>query len=124
MCGDQRRAGAAEKIEHDTLKAGRLDELMLHPTVKPVAMIADAIKDVSRRGGGDKNLFYGSTHQMPLFPGTGALSECGVGNIWNAPLRAGDGGAQFREAMKTRIFLVIQSKSGSSNRRSARGSPT
>jgi DNA modification methylase len=34
----------------NTLKAGRLDELALHPTVKPVAMIADAIKDVSRRG--------------------------------------------------------------------------
>jgi len=28
----------------------------------------------------DKNLFYGSTHQLPLFPGTGALSETGVGN--------------------------------------------
>ncbi|MCW5738293.1 MAG: ParB N-terminal domain-containing protein [Enhydrobacter sp.] len=34
----------------NTLKAGRLDELALHPTVKPVGMIADAIKDVSRRG--------------------------------------------------------------------------
>ena len=33
----------------NTLKAGRLDELALHPTVKPVAMIADAIKDVSKR---------------------------------------------------------------------------
>ena len=33
----------------NTLKAGRLDDLRLHPTVKPVAMIADAIKDVSRR---------------------------------------------------------------------------
>ncbi len=34
----------------------------------------------------DKDLFYASTHQMPLFPGTGALSETGVGNIFNAPL--------------------------------------
>ncbi len=33
----------------NTLKAGRMDELALHPTVKPVAMIADAIKDVSKR---------------------------------------------------------------------------
>ena len=32
----------------NTLKAGRMDELALHPTVKPVAMIADAIKDVSQ----------------------------------------------------------------------------
>ena len=35
----------------NTLKAGRAEELALHPTVKPVAMIADAIKDVSKRGG-------------------------------------------------------------------------
>ncbi len=52
----------------------------------------------------DKNLFYGSTHQMPLFPGTGALSETGVGNIWNAPLREGDAGDVFREAVTSRIL--------------------
>lgn len=52
----------------------------------------------------DKDLFYGSTHQMPLFPGTGELSETGVGNIWNAPLREGDDGATFREAFTARIL--------------------
>jgi acetoin utilization deacetylase AcuC-like enzyme len=52
----------------------------------------------------DKDLFYGSTHQMPLFPGTGALNETGVGNIFNAPLRAGDGGERFREAFESRIL--------------------
>ncbi|MDX2307233.1 MAG: histone deacetylase family protein [Hyphomicrobium sp.] len=52
----------------------------------------------------DKNLFYGSTHQMPLFPGTGALGETGVGNIFNAPLREGDDGVQFREAFRSRIL--------------------
>ncbi len=52
----------------------------------------------------DKDMFYGSTHQMPLFPGTGALSETGVGNIWNAPLSAGDGGEVFAEAFKERIL--------------------
>ncbi len=52
----------------------------------------------------DKDLFYGSTHQMPLFPGTGALGETGVGNIWNAPLRAGDGGETFQEAIAGRIL--------------------
>jgi DNA modification methylase len=44
----------------NTLKAGRQAELALHPTVKPVAMIADAIKDVSRRGGVVLDLFGGS----------------------------------------------------------------
>jgi DNA modification methylase len=34
----------------NTLKKDRLNELALHPTVKPVAMVADAIKDVSGRG--------------------------------------------------------------------------
>ena len=34
----------------NTLKAGRMDELAMHPTVKPVQMIADAIRDVSARG--------------------------------------------------------------------------
>jgi acetoin utilization deacetylase AcuC-like enzyme len=55
----------------------------------------------------DKDLFYGSTHQMPLFPGTGALNETGVGNICNAPLKAGDGGAKFREAFETRILPAL-----------------
>ena len=44
----------------NTLKSGRLEELALHPTVKPVAMIVDAIKDVSRRAGIVLDLFGGS----------------------------------------------------------------
>ena len=40
--------------------AGRNDEIQLHPTVKPVAMIADAIKDVSKRNGIVLDLFGGS----------------------------------------------------------------
>jgi acetoin utilization deacetylase AcuC-like enzyme len=55
----------------------------------------------------DKDLFYGSTHQMPLFPGTGAVYETGVGNIFNAPLHAGDGGDRFREAYLSRILPAI-----------------
>jgi DNA modification methylase len=44
----------------NTLKAGRMDELALHPTVKPVQLIADAIKDVSERKGIVLDLFGGS----------------------------------------------------------------
>jgi acetoin utilization deacetylase AcuC-like enzyme len=55
----------------------------------------------------DKDLFYGSTHQMPLFPGTGALTETGAGNIWNAPLKAGDGKREFQEAFRTRILPAL-----------------
>lgn len=44
----------------NTLKPGRMDELAMHPTVKPVQMIADAIKDVSGRGDIVLDLFGGS----------------------------------------------------------------
>ena len=55
----------------------------------------------------DPDLFYGSTHQMPLYPGTGAVQETGAGNIFNAPLRAGDGSAEFRDAMSSRILPAL-----------------
>ena len=54
----------------------------------------------------DKTVMYCSTHQMPLYPGTGAVSERGEHNtIVNAPLRPGDGGDQFRDAMQSTILL-------------------
>lgn len=52
----------------------------------------------------DKNMFFSSTHQMPLFPGTGSITETGVGNIVNAPLNPGGRGTQFREAFETRVL--------------------
>ena len=55
----------------------------------------------------DKDLLYASTHQMPLYPGTGAPGETGVGNIWNAPLRPGDGGQPFRAAFESRILPAL-----------------
>lgn len=55
----------------------------------------------------DRDLLYGSTHQMPLFPGTGALDETGVGNIFNAPLKPGDDGDDFRDAFEARILPAL-----------------
>ena len=53
----------------------------------------------------DPTVMYCSTHEMPLYPGTGAVSERGEhNNIVNAPLRAGDGGDEFHEAFETRIL--------------------
>jgi len=53
----------------------------------------------------DKSVMYCSTHEMPLYPGTGAASERGEFNtIVNAPLRAGDGGAEFRIAFENMIL--------------------
>ena len=55
----------------------------------------------------DKSVLYCSTHQMPLYPGTGAVSETGVGNIFNAPLKAGDAGAEFQTAMEDIILPAL-----------------
>jgi len=53
----------------------------------------------------DASVMYSSTHQMPLYPGTGAVSESGEHDtIVNAPLRPGDGGSQFRAAFESRIL--------------------
>jgi acetoin utilization deacetylase AcuC-like enzyme len=53
----------------------------------------------------DKTVMYGSTHQMPLYPGTGAKNERGEHNtVVNAPLRPGDGGEQFRAAFENVIL--------------------
>ncbi len=53
----------------------------------------------------DKTIMYCSTHQMPLFPGTGAVGESGEFNtVVNAPLRPGDGGQAFRDAFDSRIL--------------------
>ena len=57
----------------------------------------------------DKDLFFASTHQMPLFPGTGAPNETGAANnIVNAPLRYGDGGEKFRTAFNDRILPALR----------------
>jgi acetoin utilization deacetylase AcuC-like enzyme len=53
----------------------------------------------------DQSVMYGSTHQMPLFPGTGAVGESGEHDtIVNAPLRPGDGRDAFRDAFESRIL--------------------
>ena len=58
----------------------------------------------------DPTVLYCSTHQMPLYPGTGAVGERGTHDtIVNAPLRAGDGREAFRAAMDDRIIPRIES---------------
>jgi acetoin utilization deacetylase AcuC-like enzyme len=53
----------------------------------------------------DPTLMYCSTHQMPLFPGTGASGERGEHDtIVNAPLAPNDGAAKFRAAFENVIL--------------------
>ena len=55
----------------------------------------------------EPSVFYGSSHQFPLYPGTGGYGETGVGNIVNAPLPPNSGGAEMRDAYNERIFPAL-----------------
>lgn len=57
----------------------------------------------------DADLFYASTHQFPLYPGTGARHENGVaGNVVNLPLRPFAGSAEFREAVENILLPRLE----------------
>ncbi len=55
----------------------------------------------------EPRVLYASTHQMPLYPGTGSAAETGVGNIVNVPLAPGSGSAEFRAAYAERVFPAV-----------------
>lgn len=56
----------------------------------------------------DAHVLYCSTHEMPLFPGTGAKRERGeFDTVVNAPLSAGADGTLFKEALETAILPAI-----------------
>jgi acetoin utilization deacetylase AcuC-like enzyme len=46
------------------------------------------------------NVLFVSSHQMPLYPGTGHRGETGCGNVLNLPLSPGDGSETFRSAWR------------------------
>jgi acetoin utilization deacetylase AcuC-like enzyme len=56
---------------------------------------------------GDPSVFYASSHQMPLYPGTGKSDETGVGNISNAPLDPETDGETMRDAYLNRIIPAL-----------------
>jgi acetoin utilization deacetylase AcuC-like enzyme len=56
----------------------------------------------------DPDLFYASSHQYPLYPGTGSPRERGIdGNVVNAALPAGSGSAAFRTAWADRLLPAL-----------------
>ncbi len=59
----------------NTRRAGRMDELALHPTVKPVRMITDAIRDVSGRGDIVLDIFGGSGSTLIAAHKTGRVAH-------------------------------------------------
>jgi acetoin utilization deacetylase AcuC-like enzyme len=55
----------------------------------------------------DPRVLYLSSHQSPLYPGTGATAEYGVGNIVNAPLPPRSGSTEFRAAWTQRLLPAL-----------------
>ena len=55
----------------------------------------------------DETVAYGSSHEFPLFPGTGSEEETGVGNIFNAPLKAGMKGKEFLKIFEQKVLNPI-----------------
>jgi acetoin utilization deacetylase AcuC-like enzyme len=56
----------------------------------------------------DQDLFYASSHQFPYYPGTGAASETGVGNIANFPMAAGEGSDAFRKGYTRQLLPALR----------------
>ncbi|WP_207540664.1 histone deacetylase family protein [Sabulicella rubraurantiaca] len=61
----------------------------------------DVVKD-------DPSILFCSSHQMPLYPGTGAAHERGCGNVVNAPLPPGANGEAFRAAWSNHLLPAIR----------------
>lgn len=58
---------------------------------------------------GDGRIFFASTHQMPLYPGTGHAHETGgYGNVLNCPLPDGAGSAAFRAVMEAEVLPAVE----------------
>ncbi len=55
----------------------------------------------------DETVAYGSSHEFPLFPGTGSEQEKGLGNIFNAPLKTGIKGKEFLDIFNQKILRPI-----------------
>tara|TARA_X000001036_G_scaffold334307_1_gene313220 strand:+ start:156 stop:1082 length:927 start_codon:yes stop_codon:yes gene_type:complete len=55
----------------------------------------------------DKTVVYGSSHEFPLFPGTGSEEETGVGNIFNAPIKSGIKGKEFLKIFEQKVLNPI-----------------
>ena len=56
----------------------------------------------------NKNVNYYSTHQFPLYPGTGDLNETGVGNIFNVPLVSGTSSDTYKKLFQEKIINQLK----------------
>jgi acetoin utilization deacetylase AcuC-like enzyme len=84
-----------------------------HARARGLERVAIVDFDV-HHGNGTQDIFwnaphvlYASTHQWPLYPGTGASAETGAGNIVNAPLPPASSSFAFREACRDIILPAL-----------------
>ncbi|MGH8122321.1 MAG: histone deacetylase family protein [Rudaea sp.] len=85
-----------------------------HALARGLERVAIVDFDV-HHGNGTQDIFwneprvlYASTHQSPLYPGTGATHERGVGNIVNAPLPPASSSFAFREACRNIVLPAVE----------------
>ena len=85
-----------------------------HALARGIERVAIVDFDV-HHGNGTQDIFwseprvlYASTHQSPLYPGTGTRAETGVGNIVNAPLPPRSGSAEFRMAFEQVVLPALR----------------
>ncbi|GFZ92917.1 histone deacetylase family protein [Dyella caseinilytica] len=78
--------GAAHALAAHGLKRVAIADFDVHH--------GNGTQDIFQR---EPRVLFISSHQSPLYPGTGQEDERGVGNIVNAPLSPGDGSYEFRE---------------------------
>jgi acetoin utilization deacetylase AcuC-like enzyme len=93
----------------NSIAIGALEALTVHGVGKISIFDFDV-----HHGNGTQAIFareprvqYLSTHQWPLYPGTGARIETGVGNIVNRPLPAGTGSKEWRRVVEADILPAI-----------------
>lgn len=86
----------------------------LHAQSRGLQKIAIVDFDVHHGNGSDtmarrhENIFYASTHQWPLYPGTGLIENNIEGRILNIPMSAGDGSIRFREIYDRQILPALR----------------
>ena len=125
FAGEGRNAFCAVRPPGHHAEIGRPMGFCLFNNVAVGAAHARAVHDIDRvavvdfdvhHGNGTQDifwrhpeLFYASTHQMPLYPGTGLPGETGeAGNIVNVPLPSQSGSPEFRHAMSGTILPAMR----------------
>ena len=88
--------GARHALEHHGLQRVAIVDFDVHHGNGTQDLVED-----------DARILFCSTHQSPLYPGTGAAHETGVGNILNVPLPEGTGSRGFRAVMEQQVLPRI-----------------